>query len=323
MAQLVTIARRWRAAWMRGLAVTLYVGTAGWSYPKGEGRWDGVFYPVSLADKDKLAFYAQYCNAVELNSSFYRPPSPFAARGWAAKVPDDFRFTAKVWQKFTHPKMFEEATGEAATVRAEDFEQFVGGLAPLAEAGKLGALLAQFPPSFKPDEGTLDYLTDLVHRFHGEGFPLAVELRHRDWTDPEGHGPAVRTLFEEEGVAWTIIDEPKFRTSIRDVPRTGAFAYFRFHGRNYQQWWRHDAAEDRYNYRYTAPEQQELAAEVREAAQQASDTYVFYNNHYGAKAIVNAVELKTVFGQPPAQPLPEPLLEKYRDTLGASGPDAP
>ena len=87
--------------------MTLYVGTAGWSYPSGQGRWDGVFYPEKLPDRDKLAFYAQYFNAVELNSSFYRPPSAHAARAWAGKVPDDFRFTAKLWQKFTHPKMLD------------------------------------------------------------------------------------------------------------------------------------------------------------------------------------------------------------------------
>ena len=294
------------------MGVTLYVGTAGWSYPSGQGRWDGVFYPEGLADRDKLAFYARYFDAVELNSSFYRPPSPNAARSWAAKVPDGFRFTAKLWQKFTHPKMFEEATGQGARLHPEDFEQFAAGLAPLAEAGKLGALLAQFPPSFKPDEGTLEYLADLVRRFRGEGFPLAVELRHRDWTGQD-YGPAVRTLFEDEGVAWAMIDEPKFRTSIGDVPRTGELAYFRFHGRNYQQWWRHDAAEDRYNYLYPAPEQQELADEVKAVAEQARDAYAFYNNHYRAKAVVNALELRATFGQAVDEPLPESLLAEYPD----------
>ena len=161
------------------------VGTSGWSYPKGAGTWEGVFYPPDLADKDKLAFYAQYFDTVEINSSFYRPPSPYAARAWAQKVPDDFRFTAKLWQKFTHPRMFERATGQAASLdqlRADDFDVFAQGLAPLAEAGKLGVLLAQFPTSFRPDPATLEYLEDLIRRLRGAGFPLAVELRHRDWT---------------------------------------------------------------------------------------------------------------------------------------------
>src|SRR4051812_22442808 len=110
--------------------MTLYVGTAGWSYPSGEGRWDGVFYPDELADKEKLPYYAQFFNAVEINSSFYRPPNPHVARTWADRVSPEFRFTAKLWQKFTHPKMFEEATGKAATLRDEDFELFVSGVEP-------------------------------------------------------------------------------------------------------------------------------------------------------------------------------------------------
>jgi uncharacterized protein YecE (DUF72 family) len=297
----------------------IYVGTAGWSYPKGEGRWDGVFYPRSLADRDKLAFYAQYFDAVELNSSFYRPPNPHVVRAWAGKVPPHFRFTAKLWQKFTHPKMFEEATGEPASIGDEDFELFAGSLAPLVESGKLGALLAQFPPSFKPDEGTLDYLGDLIRRFRREGFRLAVELRHRDWTDPEQYGPAARALLEEEGVAWVMIDEPKFRTSIRDVPLTAQLGYFRFHGRNYAQWWRHDAAEDRYNYLYPGDEQRELAAEVREVAETADETYVFYNNHYRAKAVVNALELQETFGRRPELPLPPELIEVYPELREGSG----
>jgi len=126
------------------MAARLYIGTSGWSYPKGEGTWEGVFYPPRLADKDKLTFYSQYFNTVEINSSFYRPPSQYAARAWATKVPDDFRFTAKLWQKFTQPKMFEAATGQSWTVQDDDFGVFAEGIGPLAEAGKLGPLLAQF-----------------------------------------------------------------------------------------------------------------------------------------------------------------------------------
>jgi uncharacterized protein YecE (DUF72 family) len=288
-----------------------YVGTAGWSYPSGNGRWDGVFYPAGLADRDKLSFYAQYFNAVELNSSFYRPPNPNVARSWAQKVPDGFRFTAKLWQKFTHPKMFQEATGTVAQVQDEDFEVFLAGVEPLAGAGKLGPILAQFPPSFRPDEERFGYLEELVRRLRGEGFGVAVELRHRDWTDPERFGPRTQNLLDEEGVIWVMIDEPKFKTSIRDIPSTGPSAYFRFHGRNYAHWWRHDAAEDRYNHLYTSAEQAELAADVQAAGKQAQDTYVFYNNHYRAKAVVNAVQMNATLGLPLGPPLPEALVAEY------------
>lgn len=291
----------------------LYIGTSGWSYPKGGGKWDGIFYPETLADRDKLSYYAQFFDAVELNSSFYRPPSPYAARTWVQKVPDGFRFTAKLWQKFTHPKMFEEATGKPALVSDEDFDQFAAGLAPLAEAGKLGPILAQFPPSFKPDEGTLEYLEDLIRRLRREGYQLAVELRHKDWTHSD-EAAAARKLMEDERVAWVMIDEPKFKTSIRDVPLTSDVGYFRFHGRNYKDWWHHEAAEDRYNYLYAPTETEELAAEVKETADSTQETYAFYNNHYSAKAVVNALQLEMALGgKPPTAQLPRPLLEEYHD----------
>src|SRR5438874_888609 len=288
----------------------LYIGTSGWSYPKGEGTWDGTFYPPRMADKDKLAFYAQYFNTVEINSSFYRPPSQFAARAWATKVPDHFRFTAKLWQKFTHPKMFEAATGQAWRVQDEDFDVFAEGISPLAEAGKLGPLLAQFPTSFRPDTGTLEYLEDLIRRMRGAGFRLAVELRHREWTESDETAP-IRQLMEEQGVAWVMIDEPRFKTSIRHVPLTSDTAYFRFHGRNYKNWWRHVESEDRYNYLYTRDEQRHLTEDVREVASRTSETYAFYNNHYGAKAVVNAVELQQLLGKPVQEPLPEALVATY------------
>ena len=292
----------------------LYIGTAGWSYPKGEGTWDGIFYPPRLPDKDKLTFYAQYFNTVEINSSFYRPPNQYAAQAWASKVPDDFRFTAKLWQKFTHPKMFEAATGQTWRVQDEDFGVFAEGIGPLAEAGKLGPLLAQFPTSFRPDAGTLEYLEDLIRRMRGAGFRLAVELRHRDWTESEETAP-IRQLMEEQGVAWVMIDEPRFKTSIRHVPLTSDTAYFRFHGRNYKNWWRHGESEDRYNYLYTPDEQRHIAEDVREVASKTSETYAFYNNHFGAKAVVNAVQLEMALGRPIQRPLPEALVEKYGELL--------
>jgi uncharacterized protein YecE (DUF72 family) len=292
----------------------LFVGTSGWSYPKGEGSWEGTFYPPKLADRDKLGFYARYFNTVEINSSFYRPPAEAAARTWAARVPDEFRFTVKLWQKFTHPKMFEAATGQSSRVQDEDFDVFAEGIAPLAEANKLGPLLAQFPASFRPDPGTLEYLEDLIRRMRGAGFPLAVELRHRDWTESEATA-GVRGLMEEMGVAWVMIDEPRFKTSIRNVPLTSQIAYFRFHGRNFKNWWRHAESEDRYNYLYTPDEQRHIAEDVREVATHTTETYAFYNNHYGAKAVVNALQLDLALGRPVPQPLPETLQAAFPDVL--------
>lgn len=279
------------------------IGTSGWSYPTGEGRWDGVFYPRSKK-VDPLEFYARYFDTVEINSSFYRPISPDVAKSWARKTPHGFQFTAKLYQKFTHPKMFEEATGKEAELSLGDFELFRAGLEPLVEAGKLGCLLAQFPPSFKHDEESMTYLEDLLRRF--PDYPLAIELRHRSWTE----NPDSFRLLESHNVAWCMIDEPKFRTSVGEIPLTSRLGYFRFHGRNAKEWWTGDR-ETRYNYLYSLQEIGALGQEVKEVAERTEDSYLFYNNHYGAKAVVNALQMKLLFGQPVPAEMPETLLERY------------
>jgi uncharacterized protein YecE (DUF72 family) len=213
--------------------------------------------------------------------------------------------------------MFEAATGQSWRVQDEDFGIFAEGIAPLAEAGKLGPLLAQFPTSFRPATGTLEYLEDLIRRLRGAGFALAVELRHREWTESD-ETVAIRALMEEHGVAWVMIDEPRFKTSIRHVPLTSDVAYFRFHGRNFKNWWQHGEAEDRYNYLYTPEEQRHLAEDVGEAASKTSEIYAFYNNHYGAKAVVNALQLDLALGQPPREPLPETLVTTYPEIVQAT-----
>lgn len=282
----------------------LYIGTAGWSYPSGAGRWDGVFYPEGLADRDKLAFYARFFNAVEVNSSFYRPLGVSTVRAWVTRTPPEFRFCIKLFQKFTHPRMYEEASGEEAQVTEADFQLLEHGLEPLVRDRRLGALLAQFPPSFKAEPPALDHLERLLRRL--VAYPLAVELRHRSWTDSEQG----RELLAEYGAAWVMIDEPKFKTSIGDVPLTSNLGYLRFHGRNYEEWWEGDR-ETRYDYLYRADEQAELAATVREVSAKTADTYVFYNNHFRAKAVVNALDLKRRLGQSVDAPLPPTLLTAY------------
>jgi uncharacterized protein YecE (DUF72 family) len=262
----------------------IYVGTSGWSYPKGEGTWNGYFYPAGKINE--LEFYSQFFDTVEVNSSFYRPPDPGIAANWAKRTPPSFRFSVKLWQKFTHPKMFKEATGETAAISREDVDIFKQSLEPLAGAGKLGALLAQFPPSFKSDAYGRQIIGALANAF-GQ-YRLAVELRHRSWSDDKG----TEKLLCELNVAWVQIDEPKFSSSIApEVPVTADMAYFRFHGRNAADWWTGDA-ETRYKYLYSEDEAKELAEKVRKAAAQTKQLFAFFNNHWKAYAPRNANDLK-------------------------------
>jgi uncharacterized protein YecE (DUF72 family) len=281
------------------------IGTAGWSYPTGEGRWTGIFYP-SDRKVDPLEFYATFFDTVEVNSTFYRPVQPNVARSWARKTPENFRFAIKLYQKFTHPKMFEEATGSAALIRAEDFAAFKESIDPITEAEKLGPLLAQFPPSFKQDTATLAYLEELARRF--SDYQLVVELRHKSWTEDD----QVAELLGAHHVSWVRIDEPKFATSVGQVPQTGPVGYFRFHGRNAQDWWRGDR-ETRYNYLYSPREQSQLAEQITEVAGRASDIHVAYNNHYRAKAVANGLQMKLMLGQEIPAEVPAPMLAEYPD----------
>jgi len=273
----------------------IYIGTSGWSYPKGEGTWKGYFYPSGKINE--LEYYSHFFNAVEVNSSFYRPPNPAFAENWAKRTPHDFRFAVKLWQKFTHPKMYREATGEHASISQEDVELFMSSIEPLHKAGKLCALLAQFPPSFKNDGYGRQILNAVVRTF--SGYPLAVELRHRSWSDNENTAGQLK----ENNVSWVQIDEPKFSSSVaEDVPLTADIAYFRFHGRNADTWWQGDS-ETRYKYLYSPEEIEELSLKVKTAADDAKLTFAFFNNHWQGYAPRNAVDLKKAL-QLPLKELP-------------------
>ena len=261
----------------------IYIGTSGWSYPKGEGTWTGYFYPIGKVNE--LEYYSQFFNTVEVNSSFYRPPNPGYVYNWAKRVPDDFLFTVKLWQKFTHPKMYEEATGKAAVISQKDVDQFKQSIEPLVRYRKLGALLAQFPPSFKNDGYGQQILLAIIRAF-GQ-YRLSVELRHRSWSDDESFA----RLLRDNNVSWVHIDEPKFQSSISsEVPQTSDIAYFRFHGRNKEMWWQGDN-ETRYKYLYSRDEINELAEKVKAVSTQTKYVFALFNNHWRGYAPRNAADI--------------------------------
>ena len=273
----------------------IYIGTSGWSYPKGEGTWKGYFYPAGKINE--LEYYSQFFDTVEINSSFYRPPNPGYVYNWARRVPDGFLFTVKLWQKFTHPKMYKEATGQEAIISRKDVDLFKHSIEPLARYGKLGALLAQFPPSFKNDGFGRQILGAVIKTFND--YRLAVELRHRSWSDDEN----TARLLKENNITWVQIDEPKFQSSIAaEVPLTADMAYFRFHGRNAEMWWKGDS-ETRYKYLYSNDEINELAEKVKKASEQTNLLFALLNNHWRGYAPHNAVDIKKAL-QIPFKELP-------------------
>jgi len=311
----------------------LRIGTSGWSYPTGKGRWDGIFYPPKRGRAksfDELRFYAEYFNTVEVNSTFYGQPRAEVSRSWAERTPAGFEFSVKLYQKFTHPRMYAERLQQQlpdpddaaladAMVEAlahptpADLDEFKRGVDPLASAGKLGALLAQFPPSFKNVDRERDYLVTLLDAFRG--FPVAVELRHRSWSDALDE---TLRLLNGFAAAWVQIDEPKFRFSIQQnhLPNITGFYYMRLHGRNAAQWWRHGAAEDRYNYLYTADELTEFVDTARATRDIVKKTYLYTNNHFSAKSVANATMIKARLGEPLTGGYPETLINAYPELTG-------
>jgi uncharacterized protein YecE (DUF72 family) len=245
-----------------------------------------------------------------VNSTFYGQPRAEVTRAWADRTPEDFEFSVKLYQKFTHPRMFREriagalpadAHSDAALVDAlarpndADLDEFRRGIDPLASGGRLGALLAQFPASFKDDPASRDYLAALLRAF--AGYPVAVELRHRSWSDRVGETIALLNTF---GAAWVQIDEPKFRFSIRQnyLPNVQSFYYMRLHGRNVEKWWRHEKSEDRYDYLYSADELKEFSETADGARRLVKKLYLYTNNHFSAKSVANAVMIKQQLGEP-------------------------
>jgi uncharacterized protein YecE (DUF72 family) len=318
-------------------ASDLRIGTSGWNYPSGRGTWNGIFYPPSRGRAkgfDELAFYADHFNTVEVNSTFYGQPRAEACRSWAERTPPRFEFSVKLYQKFTHPKMFKDAftkgvpSGDAggqalldelARPNQSDLDAFRTGIDPLASSGKLGALLAQFPPSFKDTGASRDYLAWLLDAF--KDYRVAVELRHSSWSDAVGD---TLSLLNPFGSAWVQIDEPKFRFSIKQnfLPNVDGLYYMRLHGRNAKQWWTHEKAEDRYNYLYTAPEISEFAETVDAARRLVAKLYLYTNNHFSAKSVANAAMIKKQLGEPLEGEYLAAFLAEYPELAGA-GTKAP
>ena len=307
----------------------LRVGTSGWNYPSGKGTWNGVFYPKPRPKGfDELAFYAEHFDTVEVNSTFYGQPRAEICRGWAARTPRGFEFSVKLFQKFTHPRMYKErvtgtlpeaaraaSTAIDALVRpnAADLDEFRRGIDPLASSGKLGALLAQFPPSFKDTAASRDYLEFLLRAF--KDYRVAVELRHRSWSDRIGE---TLTMLNGFGAAWVQIDEPKFRFSIRQnyLPNVRGFYYMRLHGRNAAKWWRHEKSEDRYDYLYSAGELKEFTETADAARRLVKKLYLYTNNHFSAKSVANAAMIKQQLGEPSDGEYPPEFVQKFPELAG-------
>jgi uncharacterized protein YecE (DUF72 family) len=283
------------------------IGPAGWSYRD----WEGIVYPrPAPRGFDRLAFLSGYFDTIEINSTFYRPATAGSAESWAGRVAANprFRFAAKLWRRFTHDRDEAFTASDVAAARA--------ALDPLQEAGRLGAVLLQFPWSFRRDDTTRSWLDDVVGAFRD--FPLVLEVRHESWNVPKFYQE-----LAERGVGFVNIDQPRFRHSLGPSARaTSGLGYVRIHGRNYTDWFRKDASvEQRYDYLYSAEELAPWVERARAVAKATSDTYVVTNNHYKGKGIANAAMIQAMVAGHPT-PAPPGIVAQYPELL-AGFADAP
>lgn len=271
------------------------VGPAGWSYED----WEGIVYPPKKGSKfDPLAYLAEFFDVIELNNTFYRPPTPQMTNSWVKRVHSNprFKFTAKLFRNFTH---------ERQSLTLADEKTFKSSLESLVENQRLGALLLQFPYSFHNTEENRGYLKELSEKFRE--YPLVLEVRHASWD----RGSAYQFLREIQ-VGFCNVDQPQVSYSIGPTKKvTGRIGYLRLHGRNVKEWFREGAGRDaRYDYLYNEFELFELTERIRQIAQEAEELYVITNNHYRGKAVCNALEIKAKLGKKGLK-IPEIMLPHY------------
>lgn len=278
---------------------TIRIGPAGWSYTD----WEGTVYPKHGSRFDHLAYLASFFDTIEINSPFYRIPPPSHAKSWVRRVSDNpaFKFTSKVFRSFTH---------ERTAISDDEIKAFRQYLDPLMDAGRLGAILLQFPWSFRNEPESRDHLEKL---FAALGpYPKALEVRHATFQSDE----FIRWL-DEQGVSWVNVDQPLFHESVKPAATaTGPVAYARLHGRNYEKWFSHSESWERYNYLYSRDELEPWVGRIREMSKE-KETYVITNNHFRGQAIVNAGDLKAALGQDGK--LPPQLSETYGERVTGDG----
>jgi uncharacterized protein YecE (DUF72 family) len=271
-------------------ASRIYVGTAGWSYKD----WEGIVYPAQIKkSQHPIEYMARYLDLLEVNTSFYGHIKPEWGKLWcrnARRVNPNFMFTAKLNRAFTHsPIATVESTSSETIHIGPDDESFAkAGLDSIAGEDMLGAVLVQFPISFKNTNQNRDYLDALLDKFRQ--YPLVVEVRHNSWTN-EG----TLRYFAQKGVAFCNIDQPLLGKAVGPSELvTSPVGYVRLHGRNYDQWFDSESGSDRYNYLYNQEELATWEKRIVAISGKAPKTFVVTNNHFEGKAAVNALQLKSM-----------------------------
>jgi uncharacterized protein YecE (DUF72 family) len=269
----------------------ILVGTASWSDPGFVADW----YPKGLPASERLGWYAEHLNLVELNSSFYAIPKQKSAESWCRQTPDGFTFNVKL-HKFlsrhsTRPELLPPDLRKLARVNKSRVEvtpvlekamlqRTLEEIAPFEEAQKLGALVLQLSPGFRPKTNKLTELDDLIGYL--ARYPLAVELRNRDWVVGSEMDETVR-FFRQRRVTLVSVDAPKDEhftvMPCDDVVTNPKLGYMRLHGRNAAGYIRGRTVAERFDYKYSEKELQGLAERAAALTAKATKVHMIYNNN--------------------------------------------
>jgi len=261
------------------MTAELRIGTSGYSFP----HWVGTVYPEGTRQSDMLKTYARDFDAVEINFTYYRDPTPGMFEGMLRKVHADFEFVVKAPKGMTHER---EAIASVDT-------SFVKSLKPLIESGQLGGVILQFPQAFHLNDSALDHLKRVADVFVPNDIKTSIEFRHSSWNQDR-----VYKLLEKLRLGFVNVDLP--RISALPLPTnimTNDVAYYRLHGRNKAMWYNPPSGSHRYDYLYNDEELEEWAQRIEGVLGTATKVYIFTNNCHKGSSFVNGLRLKQRFEQ--------------------------
>jgi len=296
------------------VAGRIYVGTSSWADPGFVAEW----YPQKMKAGDRLGWYAERFEAVELNSSFYAVPDVSTVERWAQVTPDGFLFTVKLHRLLSRhsaevgslpPDLRGEADVDGrGRVRLDSkLEDALAGamqdaVAPLREAGKLAGFLLQLSPSFSTKHD-LEELRPLVERLEPD--VTAIELRNRNWVDGERTAETLAKV-SDLGAAWVGVDAPHAEHFTImppvDAVTNDRLAYLRAHGRNADGYLTGKTVAERFGWEYSDAELEEIAGRAKDLAETAGIVNVSFNNNRGADAPTSARRMREILGQDPGPP---------------------
>lgn len=265
------------------------VGTSGYSFQS----WKGTVYPSRISDSQMFAYYVEQLRfkTLEVNYTYYRLPSAPSMEKFAKKSPAGFDFTVKLFGGITHEPF---KSPHPARIDNGLCSEYLEGLRPLAESGKLGCVLAQFPMNVRRDKSTMDYLSRLPDALGG--VPMVYEFRNKEWVSEE----AVKYL-KNIGVGFCAVDEPQLSSLMPLVPEvTSSIAYLRLHGRS-PKWF--SDPDLRYDYLYSSDELKSFIPAVESMSEKSGILYIAFNNCHAGSAVRNAKTMLSLLDMdtPPVQ----------------------